>query len=250
MPRNSLYPLRDGIHLVSPELCFVQLCKELSFIEALQLGMEFCGTYALRPDGLEDRAMRDYQLTNVMSLRRKTRAWKDLHGLVQARKAAQYLADGSASPMETVVYLLLCLPQQYGGFNIERPEINVELPLEEEGRLILRQEKVKPDFLWRNHTFIVEYDGEYHNDPRQRIRDEKRRMLLESMGYTVITVKKQHVYDPLAFEGFAKLVAERCGKRLRPLTLKQRYARENLREALLNKEERDKRSIAREIVYW
>lgn len=233
LPRHSLYPLRDGIHLVSPDLCFVELCNTISTIEALQLGMELCGTYALRPDELEDKASRDYQLTSADSLRRKTSAWKGIHGLVQARKVVQYLVDGSASPMETNLYLLLCLPQKYGGYNIEKPELNVELDLPEEGRLILRQDKVKPDLLWRNWDLVVEYDGEYHNDPQQRIRDEKRRVLLETMGYTVLVVKKQQVYDPIAFASLAEVIAEKCGKRVRPLTLKQQYARENLRATLL-----------------
>ncbi len=233
VPRQSLFPLRDGIHVVSPELCFVQLCKTLSFVEALELGMEFCGTYALRPDALEDKSSRDYQLTSVSSLRRKTNAWKDIHGLAQARRVVNHLVDASASPMETKVYLLLCLPQQYGGFNIEKPELNVEFDLPEEGRLILRQNKVKPDFLWRNRNLVIEYDGEYHSDPDQALRDEKRRVILETMGFTVLAVKKRQVYDPIAFTGVAEMIAKKCGKRLRPLTLKQRYARDNLRNALL-----------------
>ena len=233
VPRHSLYPLRDGIHLTSPELCFVQLCKTHSLLEALELGMELCGTYALRPGASEDSAPRDYQLTNVGSLTRKVKAWKDIHGLALARKAVQYLADGSASPMETKLYLLLCLPQQYGGYNIKKPELNVEIKLSEEGRLILRQTKVKPDLLWRKNWLVVEYDGEYHNNPHQRIEDEKRRSLLETMGYTVLVVKKQQLYDPIAFNGIAETIARKCGKRIRPLTVKQQFARENLRDALL-----------------
>ena len=233
VPRHSLYPLRDGIHLTSPELCFVQLCKTRSLVEAVELGMELCGTYALRPEALEGYAPRDYQLTSVGSLSRKVKAWNDVHGLAIARKAVQYLADGSASPMETKLYLLLCLPQQYGGFNIEKPELNVKIELTEEGRLILRQEKVKPDFLWRKQELVVEYDGEYHNDPRQRVKDEKRRALLEAMGFTVLVVKKQQLYDPIAFNSIAETIAKKCGKRIRPLTVKQQFARENLRNALL-----------------
>ncbi len=233
IPPRSLFPLRDGIHVASPELCFVQQCQSFSFAETLELGMELCGTYALRPTELEDMASRDYQLASADSMRRKTQAWKELHGLVQARKAACYLVDGSASPMETKLYLLLCLPQQYGGYHLERPELNPEIPLPEEYRGVLRQDKVKPDFLWRKHNLILEYDGEYHNDPAQAVRDERRRMVLEAMGYSVITVKKQHVYDPLLFGRFAEMLVRRCGKRLRPLPLKQQYARENLRNALL-----------------
>lgn len=233
IPPHSLYPVRDGIHVVSPALCYVQLCNALPFATALQLGMELCGTYALRPDALEDKSSRSYQLVTADTLRRRLQSWKDLHGLAQARKTLTYLADGSASPMETNLFLLLCLPQKYGGYNIGKPELNprIELPLE--GRLVLRQESVKPDMLWRNARTIVEYDGAYHDDPQQARRDEKRRAVLEALGYTVVAVKRQHVYDPIAFEGFATMLAKKCGKRVRPLTAKQQIARDLLRAELL-----------------
>ena len=233
IPPNSLYPLWNGIHVVSPTLCFVELCNTLSFAEALELGMELCGTYALRPDDLEEYATRDYKLMSTVSLCRRVRAWKDIHGLVQARKVSRYLVDGCASPMETKLYLLLCLPQKYGGYNISRPEINAKIELSEEQRLIFRQESVKPDFLWRDYNLIVEYDGEYHNDPDQIAKDAKRRVLLETMGYTVVTVKKQQVYDPLIFDEFATMIAKKTKKRVHPLTSKQQGAREELRDALL-----------------
>jgi len=233
LPRHSLYPLRDGIHVVSPELCFVQLCQSLSFAQAAELGMEICGTYARRAETLDNPSKRDYQLANVLSLRRKVLAWQDLHGLGMARRVAPLLADGSASPMETATYLLLCLPQKYGGYNLPQPELNPELELEREEQFLLRTVSVKPDMLWRKQGLIIEYDGEYHNDPAQAAHDNKRRIVLETLGYHVETLKKQDVFDPIAFDRFATMLAKRLGKRVRPLTLKQEYAREALRESLL-----------------
>ena len=232
IPPRSLYPIRDGIHVVSPSLCFVQLCKKLSIAEAFELGMELCGTYALRPDTIEGMSSRDYQLVNASLLNRRLQAWESVHGLARARMVAPYLVNGSASPMESKVFLLLCLPQKYGGYNIEKPELNPEVELPRECQLILRQEKVKPDMLWRSIPLVVEYDGEYHNDPAQSRKDSKRRAVLEMMGYTVLTVKKQQVYDPVAFDGFAKAVAQKHGKRIRPLTTKQQLSRELLRVGL------------------
>ena len=233
LPRHSLYPLRDGIHVASPELCFVQQCQSLSFEQAAALGMEITGTYALRTETLGFPAKRDYQLANVLSLRRKVLAWQDLHGLKTARKVAPYLANGSASPMETATYLLLCLPQHYGGYGLPQPELNPELKLDREEQLLLHTVSVKPDLLWRKQGLIIEYDGEYHNDPAQAAHDNKRRIVLETLGYQVETLKKQDVFDPIAFDHFANMLAKRLGKRARPLTLKQEYAREALRESLL-----------------
>ena len=137
--------------------------------------------------------------------------------------------------METVLYLLLCLPQKYGGYNLPHPMLNAEIELLAQDREILRALKVKPDMLWKDVRLVVEYDGEYHKEDAQRVRDEKRKAVLEAMGYTVLQVKKQQVYDPLAFDGFARALARRLGKRIRELTPKQALAREALREQALPK---------------
>ena len=233
LPARTLIPIRDGIHVASPALCFVEMCKTLTFTEALELGMEFCGTYANREDQWEIIPTRDYQLESASSLLRKTANWHDIHGLVQARKVARFLADGSASPMETRLYLLLCLPRMRGGYNLSCPELNAELILPEKEQLMLGQRLVRPDFLWRKEKVILEYDGGYHNEQNQTIRDEKRRVLLEALGYTVFALKKQHICDALTLDELASTLAVKLGLRNRPLTLKQEYARESLRTALL-----------------
>ena len=233
LPAHALCPLYDGIHVVSPEVCLVQICATHTMLEALETGMELCGTYALRPDSVEDKASRDYALIDAACFRRHVETWKELHGLGMARSVAKYLANGSASPMETKLYLLLCLPQKYGGYNFPRPELNPshEVPLA--AREAFRQDKVKPDMLWRKAHVVVEYDGSYHDDERQMARDALRKAIFETMGYTVFTFKRWHVYNPLVFDEMTKALAGKLGKRIRPLTAKQSLARDVLRKQLL-----------------
>ena len=233
LPRHSLYPLWDDVYVVSPELCFVQMCKTLSFPSALELGMELCGTYALRSDSSEDGAQRNYELVNAAMLPRRLDSWKGLKGLPLARKAARYLVGGSASPMETKLYLLLCLPLQYGGYNLGRPELNPELDLTPAEMEIVRTTKVKPDLLWRKKRLIVEYDGRQHEEEQQSKHDALRETILEGKGYTVRRVTRHQLYNPLAFDKFASSVRLFLGVRQRPVTLKHQFARENLRSKLL-----------------
>lgn len=233
LPRHALYPLWDGVHVVSPELCFVQMCASLSFAEALELGMELCGTYALRPESLEDKAQRDYALINADLLPRRLESWRGLKGIALARRASKYLAGGSASPMETKLYLLLCLPLQYGGYNLGRPELNPELDLTAEEMEIVRTNNVKPDLLWRKQKLIVEYDGRYHEEEQQSKHDALRIAILEGKGYTVRRIMRHQLYNPLAFESFASSMRIFLGIRQRPTTLKHQYAREDLRSKLL-----------------
>ena len=238
LPRHALYPLWDGVFVVSPELCFVQMCQSLEFNEALELGMELCGTYALRPEGLEDEAQRDYPLIDAETLRRHLQSWQGLNGLTLARKASRCLVTGSASPMETKLYLLLCLPLQYGGYNLGRPELNPEFDLTQGEMEILRRTKVKPDMLWRQERLIIEYDGRQHEEEPQSKYDALRITILEGKGFTVRQVKRHQLYNPLAFDNFASSIAAHLGVRRRPATLKHQYAREGLRKTLLGSHSR------------
>ena len=235
LPRHALYPLWDGVFVVSPELCFVQMCQSLTFCEALELGMELCGTYALRPEGIEGKAQRDYPLIDAEAFRRHVQSWQGFKGLLLARKVSKYLAVGSASPMETKLYLLLCLPLQYGGYNLGRPELNPEMNLDPTEMEILRRTKVKPDMLWRKQRLIVEYDGSQHEEEPQSKYDALRITILEAKGYTVRRIKRHQLYNPLAFDSFASSTAELLGIRRRPTTLKHQLAREELRRTLLGK---------------
>lgn len=233
LPHHALYPLWDGVFVSSPELCLVQMCQSLEFAGALELGMELCGTYALRPEGLEDMAQRDNALIDAEALRRRLQSWSGFNGLPLARKAVKYVTGGSASPMETKLYLLLCLPLQYGGYNLGRPELNPELDLEPWEMEILRCTKVKPDMLWRKQGLVIEYDGRQHEEERQSKHDALRITILEGRGYTVRRVKRHQLYNPLAFDSFAASAAEFLGVRRRPVTPKHQRAREELRRALL-----------------
>lgn len=233
LPPHSLYPLWNGIYVVSPELCFVQMCKSLSFAGTVELGMELCGTYALRPNGLEESAQRDYTLINAATLPKRLESWEGLKGLPLARKASKYLVGGSASPMETKLYLLLCLPLQYGGYNLGRPELNPKLDLSPAEMEIVRTTNVKPDLLWRKQKLIVEYDGRQHEEEQQSKHDALRTTILEGKGYTVRRVTRHQLYNPLAFDSFANSLRLFLGIRRRPVTLKHQFAREELQSELL-----------------
>ncbi|MDO4400838.1 MAG: DUF559 domain-containing protein [Coriobacteriia bacterium] len=233
LPRHALYPLHDGIHVVSPELCLVQYCQTHGFLASLEMGMEFCGTYALRGEDGEGGCQRDYSLMDAASCRRHYESWRGLKGLKRARRVARYLVNGAASPMETKLYLLLCLPQQYGGYHLPVPELNPEVALDDESSLILRKSKVSPDMRWEKAALLVEYDGRYHESEWKTAQDSLRKTVLESMDYTVLQVKRWQVYDPLAFDKVACTIARRLGVRIRPLTLSQSLAREDLRRKLL-----------------
>lgn len=51
------------------------------------------------------------------------------------------------------------------------------------------------DFLCFKPRLIIELDGEVHNKPEQRERDENRTVALEELGFKVIRFKNEEVYN-------------------------------------------------------
>ena len=60
-----------------------------------------------------------------------------------------------------------------------------------------------------------------------------RKTVLEARGYTVMQVKKEQVRSRLALDSVAGAIAQRLGRRVRPLSLSQEFARDGLRRQLL-----------------
>lgn len=52
------------------------------------------------------------------------------------------------------------------------------------------------DLLYRHARLIIEYDGDYHRDPRQWSKDQSRRAELESLGYRVTVVTRTDLEHP------------------------------------------------------
>ena len=233
VPPHSLYPLRDGIHVVSPEFCFVQLCRSLSFGEAALLGMELCGTYALRPEALEGAASRDYQLMSATSLCRKVKAWRDIRGLLQARIVAKYLADRSASPMETFDQMTMCLPYRLGGYSLTHPLMNSPVHLSSNAARIAGRGTCVADMLWMAAMLDVEHHGKHDHSTEERALSDRARVNgLKEMGYEVIELTAAQVNDLETYELIVLRIAKLIGKRIRPDQLGATKARLALRRTL------------------
>jgi very-short-patch-repair endonuclease len=54
------------------------------------------------------------------------------------------------------------------------------------------------DLALKDTAVIVEFDGRYHNDPCQQIRDEEKRKIAEAAGYRVVrrSVEESKVIEP------------------------------------------------------
>ena len=205
----------------------------VSFAELLLLGFELCGTYV--PDETDPRGFRDRKqpLTSTSSLRRFIEKAKGLRGIKESRKAVRFIADNSASPMESIQAVLLCLPCHLGGLGVEQGELNGIVDCTLSGKPFPNGKFYRCDILWRSHGLAVEYESDLcHSDPDQISKDSKRRTDLTAAGYTVVTVTGKQVFDARELEKVANLLIRHMGKKVRRPSYNVLTRRYELRRAL------------------
>ncbi|WP_419060634.1 hypothetical protein [Enteroscipio rubneri] len=214
LPEQSVEAAGEGFFVSTPEFCYLQMASRLSLARLIQLGCELCGTYAQQDTG--PAARREVALTSVDGLRAFVEAASHAYGRAKALRALCFVADGAASPMETVLMLLLCLPYRLSGYGIEQPQINYHVTVPNRRRKLADRTYCECDLCWPGSNLAVEYDSVlYHLDPDRQESDARRRGTLVSLGFTVLTVSRKQVVDGGAFNRLAHQIANLTGKRLR-----------------------------------
>ena len=212
------------IYVSSPEFVFLQLATRLDLPELVALGMELCGTYRRNVEvaSLDPNVaghITEYHqppLSTPKRLRGFLNAMGSAPGSARALKALDYVRPNSASPMETALYLLLCLPRRLGGYALPKPELNPPIVLSKAGRRHTVRGSAKPDLFWRDAKLDLEFNsGEFH-DERNRASDSMRRKALERMHVEVIELTTEELFDTRLFHATVLRIALRLKKQLRP----------------------------------
>ncbi len=204
LPVGSCSKIAQTLYVSAPEACFLQLASSADLVELIKIGYELCGTYAVASDGADLADLRPR--TSADKLRRYLDRVSGIAGVKMARRAASFVVDGSASPMETSIALLLTLPTSLGGFGFPRPSMNHEVQVK--GR------KYRCDLCWPAQRFALEYDSDTHHSSQYKLNvDSTRRTQLELSGFHVISISKMQVFQPILFRDVARVTAEHLGIR-------------------------------------
>lgn len=160
-----------GIRCTSPERTWCELAGVLPF-----------GALVALTDRLLFRG--DPLTTRAALLDAHVRTGRS-RGAAQRPLALEWAIDRAESPRESELRVLL---REAG---LAEPECNVDIL--DRGRFVARV-----DMLYRHARLVIEYDGDYHRDPRQWSLDAVRRAELESLGYRVTAVTARDFDDPAA----------------------------------------------------
>lgn len=223
IPDYSLLSIGNGILVSSPEFCFFQLADKLPLIKLIELGFELCGTYSLPEMGsqgehsvtIKEGKYGVAPLTSTKKLSTFVTHMAGVRGRNKALRALKYITDGSASPMETKLTMLLTLPYMLGGYGFPMPKLNSRVEPAGSAKRATNKSYYSCDLFWADLNLAVEYDSDTYHTGSERIdSDSRRRNTLLSVGVTVIAVTSKQIYSLADFEKAARLIAINMGRRL------------------------------------
>jgi len=267
-PDWGIVDLGNDVAVSSPEFCFFQMAGEISLIKLIELGYELCGTYSKLVKNvknqehnsrreqehnnkheqeyingyevnqkLETKKSANYghsKITSTKDLGMMTKRLKGMQGQRNASRAVKYIDDGSASPMETILIMLLSLPQNLGGYGLSAPELNFRIDLGKIARKGSQKSYYVCDLYWPESKLAVEYDSDkFHTGADHIAKDSMKRADLAAQGITVLTVTSRQIRNVFELDGFAKLVAAKLGIQLRYRNPEFPEAQYGLRKQLL-----------------
>lgn len=236
-PDGSYEVRKDGSRYCSTEFAFLLLARDLTIPELALFAYEQCGTYAIDESDPKGFVTDCVQRTTKDRLCDFLEECPGAPGSDKAHQALRWIADRSASPMESCLTLLLCLPQRLGGFGLPLPELNRKLSPSELSSWpsLASSRSVKADLIWLDALFALEYDSDLAHTGRDRIaRDSKRRVVFAAMRIQSISVTNEQITDTEEMMRVARLVAKALGRRLNRCGKAFRARHATLRELLLS----------------
>lgn len=221
---------------LSPGMAYTLLCNGRTLAERALMGLELCGSYLMAPESYPKIATRYgfAQLTTAAELASAANRFADPVVSVDARMALRYVLDGSASPMESALVLLLCLPIDEGGYGLPLPELNADLPIVAYLGQYREDATRYGDLVYRDAKLVVEYQSDlYHEGDSSKEDDEDRRDDIEADGYTVMFITPRRMADFERFEGIVQRIAHHLGISASKLPLGPSESKLRLRKMLL-----------------
>ena len=241
LPPDSFALIGSSIFCVRPELCFAQMSSEYSRVELIRFGCELCSTYIPNTsrDGVADIFPSELMARDAITTTEQLKAQSLAFGVGNARAIAyalRWVVDNSASPRETALYLLLCLPYRLGGYNLPKPVLNCKIPLNPDESKMANRGSFRADLYWPDQRLDVEYDStQYHLNEARMETDAIRRNVLSHKGIRVVSVTRNQINNVVAFDGVARQIGKVLGKRIQPDPKTFYERRKALRSTLLGR---------------
>lgn len=222
------------VSTVSPEMCLMQLAPQGDFVYALALSYEICGRYR-RFSRLAQGATA-FDMPPLASARSIGKCAGRL-GLTspsrQVRWVLRNTIDGSMSPQETALAVLLSMPSSMGGYGLPAPVLNPSLSTGSRNPALPHGKRLKCDICWPDQRVSIEYDSNlWHSGAERMTHDAIRYNSLKSMDLDAFMVTWDQLRTVEGTDRIAAAVARALGVRMRIRTADFRSKQSALRKIL------------------
>lgn len=173
---------------------FLRYARHLDLLKLIYLGLQICAC----PPGEKAQC-------SVRKLRDCAVSLEGHPGRRKALQAIQYIQNNSGSPMESRLYMHLCLPNFLGGCGFPKAVLNKPVQVDSKQYYL--------DLYFPDTRLGIEYDSfEYHNNSRSFSQDNLRDAKLRTAGYRLIHVKPGQLTDLEAFQDLAVNISRQLKK--------------------------------------
>lgn len=204
VPPGSYETLSDATRMSTPEYFFLRKANQLSFAEAVYLGIELCGKYRTSLTQYNKEEGYDF-LKNTRTSKAALRHY--LHDIrftkegKRAKRVLRHVTDDCITPMSAYVYLLLCLPRNRGGYALGRAIPSAAFRTEEGFMPSSSGSFLAYDLCWPKKMVALQYTGNH-------LLTEKNYNALTTSGMKVVCVTDKDIADPDKFDRFAHKLAK------------------------------------------
>ncbi len=178
---------------------FLRYARHLNLLKLIYLGLQICAC----PPGEKAQC-------SVRKLRDCAVRLEGHPGRQKALQAIPYIQNNSGSPMESRLYMHLCLPNFLGGCAFPKAVLNKPVKVDSKQYYL--------DLYFPDTRLGIEYDSyEYHNNSKSFSQDNLRDAKLRTAGYRLIHVTPGQLND---LEGFQDLVVNISRQLKKPIVIR------------------------------
>lgn len=208
LPLNTLLRSHGGPLITGPELTFCDLAAsgEYDVIDLIEIGYELCGTYLIR-DCWDGYIANSIRATTREKIERVIADLAQQRGAARARSAIEHVENGSNSPMETVLAMLLSLPKSLGGQNLGPIRLNHPVATAQGVKYI--------DVAFPAAKLGLEYKGREAHSLEESSRDDRRQNTLSGAGWSILSVRYEDLIRENLYANLLHEITRLLGVRVR-----------------------------------
>jgi hypothetical protein len=164
LPANPTIELGSMVRIPCPELLFIELGTIMSPVMQLLAGLELCGRFSRDARDPRDGAV-TYSIkpvTTADKIRSYVSVARDLAGLEQSRRVAEWLMDEAWSPQEALLNGLARMPLHELGYELGEMQLNPRFIARGPLLSLVDNRSRVPDSLVKGTNVGFNYDGGPH----------------------------------------------------------------------------------------